>query len=305
MQLLAPLFYASTVLAFSLDLRDPKLISRQASQDIAADIKAITSATDGLTAALRNFNDASTALAVNAATGKVSDAIKKGTSDANAISSISQADALTLSGPIGDLNDATKRSIDQLIAKKPLFVSLGFAGIVLDTLKSQQAQSSAFSEAVISKLPEGLRTIASNISKPAADAIAAGIAAFSNTSSGMSSSTAAAMGGGAKPTTTSPMAAPAPTTTTAYGGGAKPTTPVGSMVSNIDSMGSRIPVVTPTSAAYTPTGCAVTQIGDGQLQAGSGCTQTPEAYTGAAMPTAAAGFGAFAAAAMAVAAAVL
>ncbi|EME87359.1 uncharacterized protein MYCFIDRAFT_85652 [Pseudocercospora fijiensis CIRAD86] len=300
MQLLAPLFYASTVLAFSLDLRDPKLISRQASQDIAADIKAITSATDGLTAALRNFNDASTALAVNAATGKVSDAIKKGTSDANALSSISQADALTLSGPIGDLNDATKRSIDQLIAKKPLFVSLGFAGIVLDTLKSQQAQSSAFSEAVISKIPEGLRTIASNISKPAADAIAAGIAAFSNTSSGMSTSTAAAMGG-AKPTTTSPMAAPAPTTTMAYGGGASPTTPVGSMVSNIGSMGSQIPGSTPITAAYTPTGCAVTQIGDGQLQ----CTSTPEAYTGAAMPTAAAGFGAFAAAAMAVAAAAL
>lgn len=281
MKLIVPLFYASTVLAFSLDLRDPNIISRQAGSDIAADIKAITAATDELTAALRNFNDASTALAVNVATGKVSDAIKKGTSDANAISSILQADALTLSGPIGDLNDATKRSIDQLIAKKPLFVSLGFAGIVLDTLKAQQTQSSAFTAAVVAKIPQGLRGIAANISKPAADAIAAGIAAFSNTSSG-SSPTAPAIGG-VKPTTTM----------LAYDG-AKPTTTkpaVGSMVSNMSvgsMVGSQIPATTPTNAAYTPT---------------TASASAPVAYTGAAMPTAAAGIGALAAAAMAVVAA--
>ncbi|KXT15090.1 hypothetical protein AC579_6445 [Pseudocercospora musae] len=239
------------------------LLSRQTT-GLPADIATIQAKTEALTTAIEAYQgEVSQALAVNGAAGEVNDAVQAATTTANGLPEIAQNDAIGLVNPIQDLAKAVNTSVTALISKKDAFTNAGLSGAVLSTLQTQSKASQALSDAIVSKLPAGLQGTGTNLAKPIADSFAAGIAAYSSGASGSSSAASAPSSAAATMT-----GAPATASATATGSVTAPTVAPG--VTNPAANGT-----SPSVASYTP-----------------------EPYTGAAMPTAAAGLGIVAVAAL-------
>lgn len=167
--------------------------------------------------------DIQQALAVNGATGTVLDAIKAAQSTADGLTAIDQDTALSLAGPIQALGTAVNASITALIAKQPTFSGAGLTQAVLTSLQTQQTASTMLTNTIVGKLPMALQETGRNLAKPAADSLAAGIAAYSGGAapSSAAASSAAATSSAAAPATYASSAAA--TTTAAATAPAYPT----------------------------------------------------------------------------------
>jgi len=152
--------------------------------------------------------------------------IQSGVTTAKGSADLSQNDALSLTTPIQGLQSATENVIKDLTAKKCAFATAGKAGDVLTNLQDQLTASQALADAITSKVPQALQSIAAQLSSGIATALQGGITSFKDTSScpaapgGGSSSSAAAPSSGAA---SSASAAPSSTGSTAPSASAKPT----------------------------------------------------------------------------------
>ncbi|KAI5370759.1 Putative Cell wall mannoprotein [Septoria linicola] len=199
------------------------VVRRQAT-GLAGNIAAITSATESVTTALQAYTgDIQQALAVNGATGEVLTAIQAAQSTADGLTSIDQDTALSLAGPIQDLATAVDASISALIEKQPTFSGAGLTEAVLTSLRTQQEASTMLTDTIVSKLPEALQETGRNLSQPAADSLARGIAAYEGGASGGASSAASSATSAAATSAASSAAATESASTPA----AMPTAPSG------------------------------------------------------------------------------
>jgi len=153
------------------------------------------------------------------------DDINSGVASAKASTDLSQNDALSLTTPIQGLQSATENVIKDLTAKKCAFVTAGKAGDVLTNLQDQLTASQALADAITSKVPQALQSVAAQLSSGIATALQGGITSFKDTSScpaapGGGGSSSAAPSSGA---TSSASAAPSSTGSTAPSASAKPT----------------------------------------------------------------------------------
>lgn len=117
---------------------------------------------------------------------------------------------MSLAGPIQALGTAVNASITALIAKEPTFSGAGLTQAVLTSLQTQQTASTALTTSIVSKLPMALQKTGRNLAQPAADSLAAGIAAYSGgamVSSAVSSAAASATSAAAPATSASSSAA--------------------------------------------------------------------------------------------------
>ncbi|PPJ50170.1 hypothetical protein CBER1_05198 [Cercospora berteroae] len=167
-------------------------VRRQAG-GLSENIQAITAATNSVTTAIEAYTgDIQQALAVNGATGEVLTAIQAAQTTVDGTDAIDGDTALSLVGPIGDLNTAVESSISALIEKQPIFAENGLTEAVLTSLRTQQEASTALTDAIVGKLPEGLQDAGRQASQAAADSLARGIAAYEGGATGGDDDTATA-----------------------------------------------------------------------------------------------------------------
>ncbi|KAK9442274.1 Heterokaryon incompatibility [Metarhizium brunneum] len=162
------LLFASTALA---------LVRRQGDV-LSADVAAIVTSVTALQARVNEFQGAAQADALIAASKGVVAAIKKGTADARASPSLSQDEAFGLVPPLQNLIGVVNKTVGDLVTKKHVFADSGRGCEVYPQLVEQQADSQAFSDALVSKVPDALKGIAGQISAPILKSLADGAAAF-------------------------------------------------------------------------------------------------------------------------------
>jgi len=201
---------------------------------IVADVATLDSAIKGFT------SDASPVL--TAGKGLLDD-INAGVATAKGSADLTQTDALSLTTPIQGLQSATEGVIKDLTDKKCAFVTAGKASDILTNLQDQLTASKALADAITSKVPQALQSIAATLSSGIATALQGGVDSFKDTSS-----CPAAPGGGspssAAPTSAAPSSTPS-ATSAAPSKTAKPTKPAG----NTTVSGSTPPPASFTGAA--------------------------------------------------------
>jgi len=146
------------------------------------------------------------------------DDINAGVSTAKGSADLTQTDALSLTTPIQGLQSATEGVIKDLTDKKCAFVAAGKASDILTNLQDQLTASKALADAITSKVPQALQSVAATLSSGIATALQGGVDSFKDTSS-----CPAAPGGGPSSTSGATSAAPS-STTTPTGTSAAPTT---------------------------------------------------------------------------------
>lgn len=142
---------------------------------IVADIGTLNTAIQGYTG-----GDGADVLAAGK---KLLDDIKSGVTTAKGSSDLTQTDAVQLSAPFTSLQSATEGVIKGLASKKCNFVSSGKAAEVLSNLQDQMTTSKALAEAITSKVPTALQSVASSLSGGIATALQGGVDSFKDTSS--------------------------------------------------------------------------------------------------------------------------
>lgn len=164
---------------------------------------------------------------VLAAGKKLLDDINSGVTTAKGSADLTQTDALSLTTPIQSLQTATEGVIKDLTAKKCNFVSSGKAADVLTNLQDQLTASKALADAITSKVPQTLQSVAAQLSSGIATALQGGVDSFKDTSS-----CPAAPGGGssssAAPTSAAPTSGPSSSASAAPSSGSSGMTPFSS-----------------------------------------------------------------------------
>ncbi|EFY88114.1 antigenic cell wall galactomannoprotein, putative [Metarhizium acridum CQMa 102] len=168
------LLFASTALA---------LVRRQGDV-LSADVAAIVTSVTALQTQVNNFQGAAQADALIAASDGVVAAIKKGIADANASPPLTQEEAFTLVPPLNNLIGVVNKTVGALVAKKQIFADSGRGCEVYPQLVKQGADSKAFSDALVAKVPDALKGIAGQISAPILQSLADGAAAFKDVDNG-------------------------------------------------------------------------------------------------------------------------
>jgi len=160
-----------------------------AAAPMVQDLPTVLGAVNAVSSALTTFDTAVKALGpsadpkvatteLNAKGAAILTALQKGATSIQATSALTLTEAIQLSGPSGQLSTAAGTTVDDLIAKKPLFDASGQSATVLKQLQDQQTANKAFIDALLSKLPSAVRSIASTQANQASSAIARGIQAF-------------------------------------------------------------------------------------------------------------------------------
>ncbi|KFG79159.1 putative antigenic cell wall galactomannoprotein [Metarhizium anisopliae] len=162
------LLFASTALA----------LARRQGDVLSADVVAIVTSVTALQARVDEFQGAAQADALIAASNGVVAAIKKGTADARASPSLSQDEAFGLVPPLQNLIGVVNKTVGDLVAKKRVFADSGRGCEVYPQLVEQRADSQAFSDALVAKVPDALKGIAGQISAPILKSLADGAAAY-------------------------------------------------------------------------------------------------------------------------------
>jgi len=198
-----------------------------------------------LDTAITGYSSGDASGVLSAGKGLLGD-INSGVTSAKASADLSQNDALSLTTPIQGLQSATENVIKDLTAKKCAFATAGKAGDILTNLQDQLTASQALADAITSKVPQALQSIAAQLSSGIATALQGGITSFKDTSScpaapggGSSSSAAASSSASAAPSSTgssktAPSASAKPTASTPASNStvstAKPSTYTGAAV---------------------------------------------------------------------------
>jgi hypothetical protein len=143
-----------------------------------------------------------------------------GVSTVKASADLSESDALSLTSPVQALTADIQTAIDDLIAKKSQIEAACQGPAVLASLQSQNTAAVALADAITSKVPSSLQSVASQLSAGISTAIQKGISAYqgatscgkSSTSSGSSSTTSKSSGSTTLSTTLSTSSSSGPTT---------------------------------------------------------------------------------------------
>lgn len=162
---------------------------------IVSDVGALDTAINGYTS-----GDGAAVLSAGKA---LLDDINAGVTAAKGSADLSQNDALALTTPIQGLQTATEGVIKDLTAKKCAFASSGKAADVLANLQDQLTASKALADAITTKVPQALQSVAATLSSGIATALQGGVDSFKDTSS-----CPAAPGGGSAPTSAGPTSGP-------------------------------------------------------------------------------------------------
>jgi len=162
-----------------------------------------------LDTAVTSFSGDPTAL--TNANADVLSTLKSGTSTISGTSDLSQSDAITVSTAVQTLETSVQKVVNDLISKKSAIVAAGAGGTILQGLQDQQAASKALADALTSKVPTELQTVAAQLSAGINTDIQKGVDAFKGTGGTGSSSSPS----GPAKTSTSAPAAPKTSTTSA------------------------------------------------------------------------------------------
>jgi Hydrophobic surface binding protein A len=141
------------------------------------------------------------------------DDINSGVTTAKGSADLSQNDALSLTTPIQGLQTATEGVIKDLTAKKCALVAAGKGPDVLQNINDQLTASKALADAITSKVPQALQSVAAQLSSGIATALQGGVDSFKDTSScpaapgGGSSSSAAPTSGPSSSASAAPTSA--------------------------------------------------------------------------------------------------
>jgi hypothetical protein len=109
--------------------------------------------------------------------------VQSGTKTVTGSGDLSQNDALSLTSPVQALQSAIQGLVTDLNSKKCDFVAAGSADKVLSNLQQQKTASQALADAITSKVPQALQSIATQLSSGIATALQTGITDFQDTSS--------------------------------------------------------------------------------------------------------------------------
>jgi hypothetical protein len=132
---------------------------------------AVAALAGGANVAAASKDLVSKSAAIQAAIQKAIDA----TSGSAALTVVEAANILT---PAKHLQDATKKTVDDLIAKKDIIAKAGQTGTVKDQLSAQAVGAKSLSAALVSKVPAATKQIAQNQADAISKEIARGVAAF-------------------------------------------------------------------------------------------------------------------------------
>jgi hypothetical protein len=178
---------ATSILALALGAQATNVVRDLATiQKVITDIQAQTQALDtAVKAYTSDFGP------VQSAATALQNLIVSGTTTVNSQPVLSLLDASQTAQTVTDLSTVVTSVVNDLISKKATFVSNGKAADVLQTLQSQKSDSQALADALTSKVPSELQSVAAQLSAAISDALTTGINAFMGLSGPSSSSSAA------------------------------------------------------------------------------------------------------------------
>jgi hypothetical protein len=142
---------------------------------VNAKITIIDGTVKGLTAA----DIVATTATLTTQSGDIVAALQVGTAAIAATGSITLVEALNLNSYSDALVANVNTVVDDFIAKKDIIVTGGQAATVVAQFQAQKTASSPFIDAVVSKVPEEAKSIASSQAGKVITALDRGIAAFS------------------------------------------------------------------------------------------------------------------------------
>jgi Hydrophobic surface binding protein A len=150
---------------------------------IAAGFANIAKALDTLDAAVlalsASANVAAAATDLTAKSSAVGKALADATAQINSAKELSIVEAANVLTPAKALQTQTKKTIDDLIAKKDVIAKAGQTATVKQQLQAQQSGAKTLSDAVVSKMPSATKSIAQNQADAISKEIARGLAAYS------------------------------------------------------------------------------------------------------------------------------
>ncbi|KAL2832544.1 hydrophobic surface binding protein A-domain-containing protein [Aspergillus cavernicola] len=117
---------------------------------------------------------------VQSASDTLVETITSAAEQVNSGDDLSNADALALTSPVQDLTDDVDGVVDQLISKQDQFVSAGAGGAVKTSLDDQYDAASSLADAISSKVPTALESIAAELSAGITAAIQRGVDAYAD-----------------------------------------------------------------------------------------------------------------------------
>jgi hypothetical protein len=164
-------------------------------------ISKITSDVSALDSAINSYTSGDASAVLSAGKTLLAD-IQAGVTTAKGSADLSQTDALQLTTPIQGLQTATEGVIKDLTGKKCAFNTAGKSADILSNLQEQLTASQALADAITSKVPQALQSVAATLSSGIATALQGGITSFKDTSS-----CPAAPGGGSS-SSAAPSSAP-------------------------------------------------------------------------------------------------
>ncbi|KAI9702656.1 MAG: hypothetical protein M1820_006162 [Bogoriella megaspora] len=157
------------------------VITKRDVQTILTALNNVNSAAGRLDTAVKAFDGSSGAVTTltndNAA---VLSAINTGTTNVQATTPISDNDALTVASTTQTLINTLNTTIDDLIAKKATLDRVGQSPTVLSDLRQQNTASTALGDAIVSKVPSDLSSIAQSLTAQISQNFQNGITAFSS-----------------------------------------------------------------------------------------------------------------------------
>ncbi|KAH8698785.1 hydrophobic surface binding protein A-domain-containing protein [Talaromyces proteolyticus] len=125
--------------------------------------------------------------AIVAGSTKLVSTINSGVTTVQASAVLSDADALGLVGPVQTLSGNVNHTITDLISIKSKVVSLGYGCTTLSQLQDQLKASNSLSDAIVSKVPAELQSIAKSLAAGISSAIQNGVNSYSDTCTSSSS----------------------------------------------------------------------------------------------------------------------
>jgi len=182
----------------------------------------IDQATKEFDSAVNSFSGDSKALL--AAQAKVKGIVDSGVAKVKAAPELTIAEAAGLTSQTTTLQTDVEAVVNDLISKKSALIAAGQGATVENGLKDQLAGAQALAAAITSKVPETLKSTATQLSAGIANALQKGVTAFADAPAGPSGGSSASSGGSSAPAGSSASVASKPSASSAGSGSAPVTT---------------------------------------------------------------------------------
>lgn len=159
-------------------LASPAILKRDV-QTILTALNNVNSAATTLDTAVKAFTGTAAQVStLNSDAAAVLSTLNTGTTNVQGTSSISDSDALQVASATENLINTLNTTIDDLIAKKSTLATAGQTSTVLSDLEQQESASTALGNAVASKVPSDLTSVANSLNAEIKQNFDNGIAAF-------------------------------------------------------------------------------------------------------------------------------